>query len=302
MNMPYETNFSAPRIKSLNEKAVIVQLKTGRPRMSRRDKAAENLIRDQFGDESLTAHARIFKHASNPVYKFMTQLRAVYNYHTEHTYASNERGNRILAVRNMQTYQPAMRDLIEDVERDKQLLLTNYYHYVQMDIDVRTEHARAMGKPTTVSASEYPSVEEFDDRTFLRLRLLPLPDSSHFLFDVDQQDRDSLNDYISDVESAVRVSTVKRLLDPVSKLIEKISKPIDPNTRFHTTTLTNIIDAVEAFKEMNIDDDPQLQAMVSELDIEIKKYNVDWLKESPTKRTEAREALDQIASKISAFM
>lgn len=293
---------TTPRIKRLNEKALIVQLKTGRPRMSRRDKHAEELIRDTFGDDSYTAYSRLFKHTHNPIYRFMQEFNSVYTYHVDNTFPSTERGSRIIGTHFLDEYKRNMRDMIESVNRAKAQLLPNYDQYVQLDIQDRTEHARITGKPTTVSLDEYPTASEFDSRTYLQLRLLPLPDQSHFLFDVDQADVDSIHNYVREIESAVRVDTVKRLFEPVSRLIEKVSQPIEKGKRFRDSTVTNVSDAIEAFKKLNIDDDPQLSQMVRDLDQEIKQYSIDALKESPVMRQEAREKLDAIANRMQAFM
>lgn len=300
MNAPFEIQ-SMPRIKRLNEKALIVQLKTGRPRLSRRDKQAEDLIRDTYGDDSYTAYSKLFKSPHNPVSQLMQEINAVYSYHTKHTFPSTEKGSRILGVHSLDDYKAAIRDMIESVNRRKAALLPNYDSCVQQDINERTAHAQATGKATTVSVNEYPTMDEFDARTFLQLRVLPLPDAAHFLFDADQSDIDSISNYIADIESAVRVDTVKRLFDPVKHLIEKVSQPLEKGRKFHDSTYTNAIDAVQAFKEMNISDDPQLSAMVTELDTELKRYNIEWLKQSPVMRDQARTNLDAIANKMAAF-
>jgi hypothetical protein len=289
-------------IKRLNEKALIACLKMGAPSFSRRDKAAEQHVQDQFADESLTVRSRIFKNPSNPVYKFMSQWRAVYTYHVNSTYPSNETGQRILAVHALEEYRRVLGDMIEEVNRAKTKLLPMYDNAVQMDIQDRTQKSQSLGKQSDVSITDYPTASQFEQSVYMQLRLLPMPDRAHFLFDVSQDDINALDDYIREVESTIRVEIVKRLLDPVGKLVAKISIPLEDQSRFHASTVTNVIDAVEAFKKFNVDKDPQLTQMVEELDREVKRYSIDYLKESPTARASARTNLDAIASKMAAFM
>lgn len=303
MNAPFEINaINRPRIKRLNEKALLVQLKTGRPRTSRRDKMIESHIQKAFGDDSLTAHSRIFKDKSNPVYQLMQQINAVYKWHFDNTWAGGDKGERILSVQNLNHYRTTIGDMIEEVNRTKANLLPQYDACVQMDINQRTEYARAMGKPTAVSTADYPSLAEFDDRTFVSLRLLPLPERNHFLFDVDEDDLAGIDSYLGEVEQAVRISTVKRLLEPTAALINKISKSTDETKRFHNSLVTNISDAIEAYKRVGVDDDPALAAVVRELDQVVKSHSVGELRESDNARAEARAKLEAVANKMSAFM
>ena len=303
MNAPFEfANIQAPKIKRLNEKALIVQLHVGRPTTSRRDKTAEQHIQREFGDESLTARSRIFRNKDNPVTQLLREVNDIYNWHYSNTWASGETGKRILGVRNLDEYRRTINDRIEALNRMKTDVLPYYDQCVQMDINERTEYARAMGKASTVDASEYPTAREFDERTFISLRLLPLPERSHFLFDVDEQDIAGIDAYLQDIEQAVRVSTIKRLLEPTAALINKISKSTDETKRFHNSLITNVIDAIEAFKKSGVDDDPQLAATVAELDNVVKEHSTGALRDSDVARQQAKEKLAAVADRMSAFM
>jgi hypothetical protein len=303
MNAPFDiANIVAPKIKRLNEKALIVQLKTGRPRTSRRDKVAEEYIQREFGDDSLTARSRIFKNKHNPVNMVLQEVNAIYNWHFDQTWSSGDKGDRILSIKALDEYRRTIHDMIEKLNRMKADMLPHYDACVQQDINERTEYARAMGKASTVDISEYPSAAEFDDRTYVAIRLLPLPERSHFLFDVDEADIAGIDGYLQEIEQAVRVSTVKRLLEPVGKLIEKISKPTEETKRFHDSMVTNVIDAVEAFKKVGVDDDPQLAAAVRELDDVVKAHSTGALRDSDVARQQAKQKLEAVASKMAAFM
>jgi len=303
MNAPFELNaINRPRIKRLNEKALLVQLKTGRPRTSRRDKTAEEYIQREFGDDSLTARSRIFKSKDNPINRLLQQISAIYKWHFDNTWASGDKGDRILSVMHLDEYRRNINEMIEELNRTKAQVLPHYESCVQMDINQRTEYARTVGKASVVSRDDYPSAGEFDDRTFVGLRLLPLPDRDHFLFDLDENDLAGIESYIGEIEQAVRISTVKRLLEPTAALINKISKSTDETKRFHNSLVTNISDAVEAFKQVGVDDDPALAAVVRELDQVVKSHSADELRESDNARVEARAKLEAVASKMSAFL
>jgi len=303
MNAPFDiANIVAPKIKRLNEKALIVQLKIGRPTTTRRDKVAEEYIQREFGDDSLTARSRIFKNKDNPVNKLLQEVRSIYNWHFAHTWASGEDGSRILSIKSLDEYRRTINDMIENLNRMKESVMPHYDQCVQMDINERTEYARAVNKASTVCITEYPSAAEFESRTYVSMRLLPLPERSHFLFDVDEADIAGIDSYLQEIEQAVRVSTVRRLLEPVSKLITRISKPVEKGERFYESNITNVVDAVEAFKKVGVDDDPQLAATVRELDDVVKAHSTGALRDSDVARSQAKEQLQAVADRMAAFM
>lgn len=303
MNAPFETQqFAAPRIKRLNEKAMIVQLKIGRPRFSRRDKDAEALIQREFGDDSMTASKRIFKSKANPVNRVMQEINDLYQWHMKNTWAGADKGDRILAIQTLEHYRTTVREKIEAINRMKDEILPYYDSCVRIDMNERMAYAVSAGKPSTVSIDDYPTAHEFDSRTQINLRTLPLPERTHFLFDVDEQEMQGVEDYIAEVEQAVRLSTVKSLLDPVSALIEKVSKSTDETKIFRQSLINNVTDAIEAFKRMRIDEDPALYSAVMQLDRDIKSYSTEELRDSDLVRQDARAKLQAVADKMAAFM
>ena len=304
MNAPFaHAAVTAYRPKKLNERFVEVELHTSRARLSRRDAAAEAFVQTELGDASLTTYSRLFKDPTNPINRLMVTVNAVYNYHVANTWPKPEKGRRLLFMPLHEEYRTEMNRLMDEAYKATRALMPNYDAYVQMDIDARSQSAKARGQVPRASVDDYPTAEEFEQRLRFELRLTPLPDKSHFMFDLDEDDLQAFENSLKDIETAVRSSAVKSMMEPLQKLIDKISVPLEKGKqRFHDCIVDNVIESIEVFKKISGEEDPAVLAMVEQMDREVKRYSIDWLKESPVMREQATNNLKNIADAMSAFM
>jgi hypothetical protein len=298
MNTPYApsavTAHTTRRPKQLNEKAIQVQLATSRARLSKRDVAAESFVQGALGDESLTAYSKLFRDKTNPINRLMTEVNKVYTHHVTNTWPTPQKGVRLLPMQVYDEYRREMRSLMDNVEALMQKLMPFYDDYVLLDISSRG---------TRANVSDYPSAYDFQTKLKFDLRLIPLPDVSHFLFDIDEADMRAFEDGLKDIEQMARQETVKSMLVPLQHLVDKLALPIGTDgSVFRNTALENVIEGIEQAKKLCIDDSPEIQAVISALDTEVKRYSLDWLRESPVMREQANKNLSDIASQMSGFM
>lgn len=303
MNAPYAPSAVMNRPKRLNEKAIQVQLSTSRARLSKRDQAAEAYVQDALGDESLTAYSKLFRDKANPINRLMTEVNKVYSYHIANTWPKPEKGMRLLPMQIYDEYRAEMKNLMGNVEAMMQKSMPFYDDYVQLDISARSASAVARGVPARAHVSDYPTAYEFQSKLKFDLRLIPLPDASHFLFDIDDADMRAFEDSLKDIEQVARQETVKSMLTPLQHLVDKLALPIGTDGAvFRNSAIENVIEGVERAKKLCIDDSPEVQSVINSLDNEIKKYTLDWLRESPVMRDQAAKNLSNIASQMSGFM
>lgn len=292
-----------PAIKKLNEKAVQVQLSTSRARLSKRDVAAEQYLQSSLGDESLTAYSQLFKDKNNPINRVMTEVNKVYSYHVTNTWPTPQKGVRLLPMQNYAEYQREFKVLTGNVEAMMQKHMPSYDQYVQMDIAARSASAIASGKTPRASIADYPSAAEFQRKLSFNLRLIPLPDKSHFLFDVSETDMRALDDWTSEVEEMARQETVKAMLTPLKHLVDKLALPIGTEgSIFRDSAIENVIEGIERAKKLCIDDGEEIKEVIAALDREVKKYSPEWLRESPVMREQANKNLGDIAAQMAGFM
>ncbi len=298
------------QIKPLSAKAMLVKLTTRRPTTARREKAAEAIIQAQMGDSSLTVSSHIFRDKHNPVRKVLNEAGAVYAYHMAHTMAWQDRGPRILPVQAYDKYSEDMRRLVADVDSAVHNLAPIYDGLVQKDIDERLTAAITKAQPATTVraresfADEYPSYADFKERMKFEFLFMPLPDTSHFLFDINEDDKAALAEQVAEAERRAKDELTERMKAPLLHLIEKLKKNIGTEGAiFRDSAVENIVEECAIVETLAMGD-ATLLAMVAEVRKAIRPHALapNQLRESPVVRAEAAAKLEAVASRMAFLM
>jgi len=282
----------------LNAKAMLVKLTVRRANLSRRDTVAESFVQNQLDDTSLIVSSKLFRDKSNPINQLMTKVSEVYTKHKENTLPYVDKGPRILPNVQYFDYSSLMRSVIAVVDNMKALHMPNYDKYVQLDIQ-----QRSMGTNSRATLEDYPTAEEFESRIGFDLRFSPLPDASHFLFDISDEDKSAFTDMMATVEQSARNETIKMMLEPLGHLVEKLNKPIGTEgSIFRESAIENVIDNINRAKKLNVSDDPEITTMINTLSSAVNVYTgTNVLRESPIVREQAAKKLDEIARQMGAL-
>lgn len=302
MSTPARPEFKPTK---LNEKAMLVKLTRRRASLVKRDTDAEEFIKAQLNDESLMVNSKLFRDPANPINKIMQAYDAVYTYHKKHTSPYVDKGPRLLPNAMFMDYMAGMREQIANVDALMAKHMPHYDQYVTNDIAFRSEQARLKGLPDRASVEDYPVAEDFQRRLSIELVPMPMPDRSHFLFDIPEEELAAFTQAQELAASLARSDAVRRMLDPLTHLVEKLSKEIgEKGAIFRDSALENIIEGVELARKLNVDDDPEITALTRDLLQQISVFDArkDWLRESPIVRKQAHEKLAEIADKMGAWM
>jgi hypothetical protein len=284
---------------TLSSKAMLVKLTVRRANLTRRDITAELLIQNQMDDTSLVVNRKLFRDKLNPINRIMQTASEVYTYHKAHTLAYIDKGPRLLPNTQYMEYTAQMRQRIQAVDDMLDKYMPDYDNYVQLDIK-----ARALGNTGAAKVDDYPTAEEFRSKMGFDLRFTPLPDAKHFLFDISDDDMAEFNASMQQVAQGARVEVIKGMLEPLQHLVEKLNKPIGTEGAiFRDTAVENVVDGLKRAKALNVNSDPDVDAMADTLmqAIDIYNFNKDSLRESPVVREQAAVKLDAIAKKMAAY-
>jgi len=294
---------NTPQVTPLNAKAMLVKLTVRRANLTKRDTFAEAVIQQEMGDGSLIVSSKLFRDTSNPVNQIMSRASLVYTTHKTNTIPYVDKGPRMLPNGYYMEYSKMMRDLISSVDELLNKHMPNYDTYVQLDIATRQRNADPT-KPSRASVKDYPTAEEFREKMGFDLRFTPLPDSSHFLFDVSDSDKQALSNAVKEAEQLARADNIKRMLEPLTHLVDKLNKPIGTEGAiFRDTAITNVVEGLEMARKLNIDDNQELNQVINHLSQSFTIYNQhkDVLRESPVVRMQAASKLDAIAKQMQGF-
>jgi hypothetical protein len=285
------------QVTTLSEKAMLVKLTTRRANLSKRDEHAEYIIQQQLDDASLVVISRLFRDNNNPVKKVLSTLNEAYVYHKKHTLPYTDKGPRILPNALYMDYTAEMRAKRNQLDNLRAKVMPNYDQYVQQDIAARSKST------TRAKVEDYPTAEEFDARVGFDLRFMPLPDKKHFLFDLSDEDVQNFTQAMVDAEAAAKNDAVKRMLEPLKHLVDKLAKPIGTEgSIFRDSAIENVIEGTELAKKLLIDPPKELLDTINNLTSAVSQYHSEWLRESPVVREQATKKLDDIARQMGAFM
>jgi hypothetical protein len=287
-------------ISKLSDKVVLVKLTLRRAALTKRDAFLSDKIQRQEGDTSLTVLTKLFKDKSSAINQIMSKYGEVYQYHKKHTLPYVDAGPRILPNEIYMEYTQEMKHRIAQVDNLLDTYMPMYDQLVQDDVMYRNA-GHAAGR---ANSSEYPSAEDFRMSMSAELRFQPMPDVSHFLFDLSEEDVASFKRAEEEAAQAANADTVQRMLKPIQALVTKLGEYQGlKGERFHNSLVENVIDGCTLARKLAINPTPELLADIAELEDAAQGYlkDVEMIKGSAHKRDEAKKKLQDVASKMAMF-
>lgn len=284
----------------LSDKVVLVKLTIRRAALTKRDAVLTANLQAQEKDNSLTVLTKLFKDKDSAINQIMSKYGEVYQYHKKHTLPYMDAGPRILPNDMYMEYTQEMKHRIAQVDNLLDTYMPMYDQLVLDDVMYRNS-GHAAGR---ANASEYPNAEDFRLSMSAELRFQPMPDASHFLFDLSDEDVASFKRAEEEAAQAANADTVQRMLKPIQALVTKLGEYQGlKGERFHNSLVENVIDGCTLARKLAINPTPELLADIAELEDAVQGYlkDVEMIKGSANKRVEAKKKLQDVASKMAMF-
>lgn len=279
----------------LSNKALLVKLTQRKPSLTRRDKSLTSTLQQIEQDRSLAVFKRLFQDRGSPVNVIMNASAEVYQYHKLHTLPYVDAGPRLLPNGMYFDYTQEMRHLMAKVERLMLAYMPDYDQLVLDDISFRG------GKAT---AHEYPTAEQFAAAMSNDLRFMPLPDKSHFLFDLSEEDLATFDAAEEEARKVASADTIERMLEPIEKLVTKLTEyQGDKGQRFHNSIVENVLDGCRMARKLAIEPSEELLQHIAHIETVAKGMldNVEVLKGSANMRASNKAALEAAAKKFNDY-
>ena len=286
----------------LNEKAIQVRLTRRKVNLSRRDHEAEAFVQQGLNDGGATVNRKLFKDKLNPVNRVIAAFDQLYTVHKAATIRYVDVGPRLIPNAHYMAYASMMREKIADLDLMISRIMPRYDDYVALDIAYRSQDP---SKPVRAKVSDYPTAEDFQAAMGVELKFSPLPESSHFLFDLSPEDMAAFNKAQTDAIDIARQDVVSRMLIPVQHLVSKLALGIgEPGHIFRDTTFENVLEGLIEAKKLCLDPSAELLDVIAQLETALGRYSnkVHQLRESPIERSSAHEKLEAIARRMAGFM
>jgi hypothetical protein len=144
---------------------------------------------------------------------------------------------------------------------------------------------------------DYPSVDKLREKFRVKLEVLPIPSGADFRVQMSAEEQARVS---REIDANVRQSLSrgtedlwKRLRDVVSHMVDRLN---EPESRFHTSMVTNVCDLVELLPRLNVNEDPDLNQLADEVRQRLCNYSSHDLKKHDLLRvTTATDAADIVA-------
>jgi hypothetical protein len=308
MNAPTQS-YEIAQPTPLHKKCLIAKLTMRRVTLTRKDLHLQEQVRNDHDDQAITLNRKLFREDGNPVRSVFTAYNAIYTKHRELTFPYMDKGPRVLPVKLYERYTSSIKEDINNLNAKLEALEGVYEQCIDQDIAFRNKF-----KIVQISRDEYPSYEDILSGTSYALDIRPMPDSSHFVYGISEEDRRTFDANAKHLEDLIRQDTVSRITEPLKHLLEKIAVPIgtksvDENGKevreglFRDTTYTNITEALAHVRDMTVEESPAFIKLLDELENKFKRYSdhPEYLRESPFERTQAYTELSAIETRLSGY-
>jgi hypothetical protein len=288
------------RVSKLSDKAMLVKLTTRRVGLTKKDQHLTAQLQSQENDASITVLTKLFKDKTGPIHKIMSQVNGVYAYHKTNTLPYIDSGPRILPNTLYFEYTQEVKQRIAVVEALLDNYMPVYDQLVAEDIAYRN-FGKAVGR---ADASEYPTADKFRSSISMDFRFQPMPDSRHFLFDLNDDDLQAVARAEEEAVAQANADTVNRMLKPLGALVERLKEyQGEKGERFHNAVIENVLEGCSMARKLALNMNDGLAHEITALETMAKGYldHVEIIKASPLARDEARRRLAEAADKMAAF-
>jgi hypothetical protein len=113
---------------------------------------------------------------------------------------------------------------------------------------------------------DYPSVEKLRTKFGVKLEVLPIPSGEDFRVTMSAEEQARV---AQEIDANVRQSLIRGTADLWERLKNVVAHMVDrlkePESRFHASLVSNVIDLVNLLPQLNIGEDPELNRFAGEI-------------------------------------
>jgi hypothetical protein len=144
---------------------------------------------------------------------------------------------------------------------------------------------------------DYPTAEKLRKKFGVKLEILPIPSGNDFRVQMSAEEQARV---AREIDTNVRQSLTrgtedlwKRLREVVSHMVDRLN---EPESRFHATLVTNVLDMVEILPRLNVNGDTDLNRFAEQVKGRLCNYSAQDLKKHDLLRvTTAADAANIVA-------
>jgi Putative metallopeptidase domain/VWA-like domain (DUF2201) len=146
---------------------------------------------------------------------------------------------------------------------------------------------------------DYPSTEKLRTKFGVKLEVLPIPSGDDFRVTLSEEEQARV---AREIDESVRLSLNRgtkdlwvRLTDVLTHMVDKLN---EPESRFHASLVTNILDLVDLLPRLNVNQDEELNRFAAEIKDRLCNFSSHDLKKNEILRAATASDAAQILSQM----
>jgi len=150
---------------------------------------------------------------------------------------------------------------------------------------------------------DYPSAEKLRKKFGVKIEILPIPSGNDFRVQMSAEEQARV---AREIDSSVRQSLTrgtedlwKRLREVVAHLVDRLK---EPESRFHATMVTNVLDLVELLPRLNVNGDSELNRFAEQIRQRLCGFTAQDLKKHDMLRVATASDAAEIVAEIDSVL
>lgn len=278
---------------NLSDRALLVQLSISQWTARKYDKKATQEVAHQFNAANTAGR---YNKALLPMNDYLDRVHKkttfIRNKFLENTLPWGIEGTHMLPTSNYLNFMTEYRKERDDWNTLVRDFLSNYDSLKQ---------AAAHSLGGLYSEADYPTAAELHRKFNIDMAIFPVP-STDFRVAIASDELSRIQEEVSKRVEQAQTKAMRevwdRLFDRVQKMVEKLS---DPKAIFHDSLVENLREQCDMLTRLNFTDDPNLEAMRSEVEAKLLKQPAALRLDPDLRRDQAAQA-KAIMDKMSVFM
>ena len=279
----------------IQEKAMLAAIHISVWTATKHDKDVSRQVADQHGAHESAGryHKKLLQQAAK-----LDAIRTLAGQIRSHVYKItlpwSDEGYRILPASLYFQLAEQMKDFERQFYTAVDEFLTEYPTYIEQ---VRPT-LNGLFRP-----EDYPEAQIIREKFELRLEILPIPNGDDFRVALSEEQRARLS---REIDQQVRQSLEKgtqELWRRLRKLVEHmVTRLQQPDGRLYASVVDNIVDLINVLPDLNLTNDPALNAFVDEIRVRLCAASAKELKGNDLLRATTAQEAAEIATRLAAHM
>ena len=276
----------------LREKAMTVSLNISCWSARKFDKNVTRQIHEDFKTEGEAGRFNKLLVEKEAIKAVESARNACYTFHYEHTLPW-KLGETILKATGFEFYATGMSALEEGYWQEVSVFLSRYRRLIEMARERLGE---------MFNEKDYPSLEEVRRKFKFKIRYSPLASADDWRVNLSAKQVQELAAATAEYE---REQVAQSMREAWQRLYDRTKHVVDclgeVDKIFRDSLIGNIIKQCEILPMLNLDDDPDLEALGRELMSRIGTLDPSVLREDPVERKKAAEDAKEILDKMEGY-